>query len=132
MKILNEVGKLLSPNDPEVVEKTLTRLNEQDTWNDVFSTKLIEVLDSIDTFRAETRSSLLAVERSRQEAVEVKSAIARSWRWLIAVIALSWALIAWSMWLSVRDYVSVMWPALITVLFFGIAALLIKRIKYES
>ena len=48
MGILKRVGDLLSPNDPELVEKTLARLTEQDTWNDVFSTKLIELLDKID------------------------------------------------------------------------------------
>ena len=46
--ILKRVGDLLSPNDTELVEKTLARLTEQDTWNDVFSTKLIELLDKID------------------------------------------------------------------------------------
>lgn len=39
--LLKAYGDLFSPNDPELVAKTLTRISEQDTWNDVFSTKLI-------------------------------------------------------------------------------------------
>jgi hypothetical protein len=58
MSIFNEVGKLFSPNDPELVEKTLLRLEEQDHWNDVFSTKLIELLDSHDQMKREARDSL--------------------------------------------------------------------------
>jgi len=50
--------KLFSPNDPELVEKTLARLSEQDTWNDVFSTKLIELLDKIDLIKSESRERL--------------------------------------------------------------------------
>ena len=49
---------ILRPNDPELVEKTLARLNEQDRWNDVFSTKLIELLDNVDTIKSETRKCL--------------------------------------------------------------------------
>lgn len=56
--ILKKVGDLLSPNDPELIEKTLTRLSEQDTWNDVFSTKLIELLDKIDLIKKEIRERL--------------------------------------------------------------------------
>jgi len=45
-------GKI-SPSVPELVEKTLTRIAEQDTWNGVFATKLIEVLDHIDDLRVQ-------------------------------------------------------------------------------
>ena len=38
MGIMKKIGDLVSPNDPELVEKTLARLDEQDRWNDVFST----------------------------------------------------------------------------------------------
>lgn len=68
MGIMREFGKLLSPNDPELVEKTLTRIAEQDTWNDVFSTKLIELLDNIDVLKTEHRQKLRAVEAAAQNA----------------------------------------------------------------
>jgi hypothetical protein len=60
--------KVLSPKDPELVEKTLARLNEQDTWNDVFSTKLIELLDNMDSIKAEMRSMLRSLNESAAEA----------------------------------------------------------------
>jgi hypothetical protein len=65
---MSRIGDLLSPNDPELVEKTLARIAEQDTWNDVFSTKLIEVLDNIDLLKTEHRQKLRAVEAAAQNA----------------------------------------------------------------
>jgi len=68
MSIMSRIGELLSPNDPELVEKTLARIAEQDTWNDVFSTKLIELLDNIDLLKTEHRQKLRAVEAAAQNA----------------------------------------------------------------
>jgi membrane protein involved in colicin uptake len=68
------LGKLFSPNDPELVEKTLARLNEQDTWNDVFSTKLIELLDKIDQIKSEIRARLRDADKRIQRAEEVTQA----------------------------------------------------------
>lgn len=56
--IMKFAGDLLSPNDPELVQKTLTRIDEQDRWNDVFSTKLIELLDKQDGMRSDLRNKL--------------------------------------------------------------------------
>ena len=70
MKFLKVFGELVSPNDPELVEKTLARLAEQDTWNDVFSTKLIELLDNIDLLKCESRERLRSVESAAQTASE--------------------------------------------------------------
>jgi hypothetical protein len=61
MGIMKKVGEILSPNDPELVEKTLVRIEEQDHWNDVFSTKLIELLDSHDFLKTEIRASKTAL-----------------------------------------------------------------------
>jgi hypothetical protein len=66
VSILKNVRDLLSPSDPELVEKTLARLNEQDTWNDVFSTKLIELLDNIDRVKSEIRARLRKAESVAQ------------------------------------------------------------------
>lgn len=74
MGILKKVGDLLSPSDPELVEKTLARLNEQDTWNDVFSTKLIEILDKIDQIKAEIRQRLRDADKRIQRAESVTQA----------------------------------------------------------
>jgi hypothetical protein len=63
MSILKTAAKLFSPNDPELVEMTLARLSEQDTWNDVFSTKLIDLLDNIDRIKAEVRQSSRTAEQ---------------------------------------------------------------------
>ena len=60
--ILQLFGELVSPNDPELVEKTLARINEQDKWNDVFSKKLIELLDNIDHLKAEIRERMRLAE----------------------------------------------------------------------
>jgi hypothetical protein len=72
--ILKNVRDLLSPSDPELVEKTLTRLNEQDTWNDVFSTKLIELLDKIDQVKSEIRQRLREADKRIQKAESVAQA----------------------------------------------------------
>jgi uncharacterized membrane protein YdbT with pleckstrin-like domain len=74
MSILKKVSELLSPSDPELVEKTLARLNEQDTWNDVFSTKLIELLDKIDLIKAEIRDRLRGADQRIQKAESVTQA----------------------------------------------------------
>jgi chromosome segregation ATPase len=72
--ILKKVGDLLSPSDPELVEKTLARLNEQDTWNDVFSTKLIELLDKVDQIKSEIRQRLRDADKRIQRAESVTQA----------------------------------------------------------
>ena len=74
MGILRKVSELLSPSDPELVEKTLARLNEQDTWNDVFSTKLIELLDKIDQVKGEIRERLRRADERLQKAESVTQA----------------------------------------------------------
>lgn len=74
MGILKKAGDLLSPNDPELVEKTLARLGEQDTWNDVFSTKLIELLDKIDKVKSDIRARLRIVDERIQKAESVTQA----------------------------------------------------------
>lgn len=70
MKIPKSWGNLLSPQDPELVKLTLDRLAEQDKWNDVFSTKLIEVLDKIDILRKEHRTKLRELDTTAQEVQE--------------------------------------------------------------
>jgi len=47
VSLLSDVAKWVGPEDAELVKKTLTRIDEQDKWNDVFSTKLIELLDTV-------------------------------------------------------------------------------------
>jgi DNA repair exonuclease SbcCD ATPase subunit len=74
LNILEELGKLISPNDPELVEKTLARLNEQDNWNDVFSTKLLELLDKIDQIKSEIRQRLREADQRIQRAESVTQA----------------------------------------------------------
>jgi hypothetical protein len=65
---------IFKPSDPELVEKTLARLNEQDTWNDVFSTKLIELLDKIDQIKSEIRQRLRDADKRIQRAESVTQA----------------------------------------------------------
>ena len=68
MSILKKAADLFNPSDPELVEKTLARIAEQDTWNDVFSTKLIDLLDNIDGLKAGLRERMRSVELSGAEA----------------------------------------------------------------
>jgi hypothetical protein len=77
MPILGTIADLFSPNDPELVKKTLGRMSEQDIWNDVFSTKLIHVLDNIDSVKSEIRKGLRTVETSSKDGI---SAMARAER----------------------------------------------------
>lgn len=58
--------------DPQVIELVDKRLSEQDKWNDVFSTKLIELLDKNDAVRAEIRKRLeriVAASRAQEELI---------------------------------------------------------------
>ena len=66
--------KLFSPSDPELVEKTLSRLAEQDTWNDVFSTKLIELLDKLDQIKHEIRERMRKADERIRKAESVVQA----------------------------------------------------------
>jgi chromosome segregation ATPase len=68
--IMKWAGDVLSPNDPELVHKTLTRLDEQDRWNDVFSTKLIELLDKQDGMRSDLRHKLTSAAAELHTATE--------------------------------------------------------------
>lgn len=58
MGIMKSISNAFAPSDPELVEKTLARLDEQDTWNDVFSTKLFELLDGNDALLADVRKAV--------------------------------------------------------------------------
>lgn len=62
MSLLIDFAKWFGPEDTELVKKTLTRIDEQDKWNDVFSTKLIELLDNIDGLKKEIRERMRRVE----------------------------------------------------------------------
>lgn len=60
----------VSKADPQVIKLVNERLTEQDKWNDVFSTKLIELLDKGDAVRAEIRKQLakiVAASRAQEE-----------------------------------------------------------------
>lgn len=84
MSLLTDFLKMFAPEDAEVVAKTIARIDEQDKWNDVFSTKLIELLDNIDGLKKEIRDrmrrvesvkfaeSLLLDEAARTEALNAK------------------------------------------------------------
>lgn len=69
MNLLKKFGDLVSPNDPELIEKTLVWMEQQNQWNDVFSTKLIELLDGMEGARNELRTGArdaeTVAERSR-------------------------------------------------------------------
>jgi exonuclease VII small subunit len=63
-----------SKADPQVISLVNDRLTEQDKWNDVFSTKLIELLDKNDVIRSEIRKRLdqiAAASRAQQELIRV-------------------------------------------------------------
>lgn len=74
MNILRKFSEWVGPDDPELVKKTLARLSEQDTWNDVFSTKLIELLDKIDKVKSEIRERLSNADERIQRAESVTQA----------------------------------------------------------
>lgn len=76
---MKSIGDVLSPNDPELVEKTLARIDQQDQWNDLFSTKLIELLDGLDGFKADARKRMLQIEEisetSKKSSIEAASSM---------------------------------------------------------
>jgi chromosome segregation ATPase len=65
---LGALGKV----DKQVISLVHERLTEQDGWNDLFSTKLIELLDKTDAIRSEIRKRLdqiSAASRAQQEVI---------------------------------------------------------------
>lgn len=60
-----------SKADPKLLELVDKRLREQDNWNDVFSTKLIELLDKSDSTKAEIRQKLKALEEASRSQAEL-------------------------------------------------------------
>lgn len=59
------VSGLFKKRDPELVERTLQRFEAQDEWNDIFATKLIDVLDKID--RLQVRAAERMFLRARRQ-----------------------------------------------------------------
>jgi hypothetical protein len=62
----------LSKADPRVIEIVESRIGKQDDWNDLFATKLIELLDKNDAIRDEIRKRLAQLEganRAQQELI---------------------------------------------------------------
>jgi hypothetical protein len=135
--ILKAVGELLSPNDPELIEKTLARIDEQDKWNDVFSTKLIELLDNMDLVKSELRERMRSVEAANDAASATMERAELAWkatlRWSLIAIALCWIPTIWLAWLVLRPelplYAAVVGSALLLV-----PIILIPRVvkKYEA
>jgi hypothetical protein len=69
-ELLDKVVNAPLPKDNEQLRLTVERLDQQDVWNDVFSTKLIEVLDKIDGVRSSVRASLDETETARGDAAQ--------------------------------------------------------------
>lgn len=67
-ELLDKAVNAVSAKDTEQHRLTLERLDKQDVWNDVFSTKLIEVLDKIDGIRTSVRTSLDQADTMRVDA----------------------------------------------------------------
>jgi|GEM_PF-2886944 len=65
-KLMKTVADIFLPNDPVLVEKTLARIDEQDRWNDVFSTKLIELLDTNDVLKSAVKATNSQLENSTE------------------------------------------------------------------
>jgi len=125
VNILKEIGNVLSPNDPELVEKTLTRLDEQDLWNDVFSTKLIEVLDTLDGIKSESRSALRNAEAQGTDLARCTLSASR-----IALFgcSLSWTVTAWAIWLAFKSVVPLLIPAIISAILIVSVWFLARRV----
>jgi pilus assembly protein TadC len=70
LELLKKAQSFISPKDYEQLRLTLDRLDKQEVWNDVFSTKLIEVLDKIDGIRENVRASLGNAAAMQNEAAE--------------------------------------------------------------
>jgi hypothetical protein len=111
-KLLRDIGNVLSPNDPELVEKTLKRLEEQDLWNDLFSTKLIEVLDALDDIKSASKSKVSSVEL---ESTDLARRTLLAARLAIFACNLSLAVAVWAIWFSLRPAVPFLVPAAVVV-----------------
>lgn len=70
LELLKKAQSFISPKDYEQLRLTLDRLDRQEVWNDVFSTKLIEVLDKIDGIRENVQASLGNAAATQNETAE--------------------------------------------------------------
>jgi len=61
-------------SDEQLVAKAAGLRDEQDKWNDLFATKLIELLDKIDDIRSQIRTELNGAQKERLTADELLTA----------------------------------------------------------
>jgi len=141
---------MFTAEDAEVVKKTLARIDEQDKWNDVFSTKLIELLDNIDGIKGEIRERARRVEQNLTtaqdrlmaacelaEAAERKRIDAAMYfqnvvKWTVCASALSWIAVAWIVWFTFRLVLPVWTPCVATAVFVLAGILVIRRSSCEA
>jgi hypothetical protein len=150
MNIINRTLKLLTPDDPELVAKTLVRIDEQDKWNDVFSTKLIELLDNIDAIKKENReksrqnSQELAISHERlatalklaataeQKRLCALTSFRKATQWVISISVFSWLATIGVVWSTYRTILPIWLPCIATasVLLAGISV--VYRVNHEN
>jgi hypothetical protein len=71
MKNVYDKYTALSKADPRVIELVESRIGKQDDWNDLFATKLIELLDKNDAIRDEIKKRLAQLEQANRAQQEL-------------------------------------------------------------
>ena len=134
-KLLGKIGDVVSPNDPEVVRRFEGHVNEQDMWNDLFSTKLIEVLDKIDDIRTDAQTSLRRGESALASAKELTDAAHDRLHAMVLVFAImvvmigcAWLATTWALWLAFHEVVPNWIPALISAVIVAGATVVVLRV----
>lgn len=131
-----EAIKTIWPRDPELVKKTLTRIDEQDKWNEVFSTTLIKLLDNIDLLKSEMRERMRSAESITQTATANQLNAARLFRTAVQysalAVAMSWIATAWMAWFALRPAAPLCAACAASVFAVVAAGLIAKCVKHEA
>ena len=69
MRLFNKVGGSFPSKHPEILEITLARVAEQDTWNDVFTNRLIQLVEKVEAVESEIREGLRTAQTSASDGV---------------------------------------------------------------
>jgi hypothetical protein len=133
-RLMKAVGNVVSPNDPELVRLFGQHVKEQEGWNDLFSTKLIEVLDKIDELRSEARatlrkgeSALMQAQEELQEVTRRSTAVSRMIGYALAIAACSWLITLCALWFAFRDVVP-LWVAAVG----GVAVIVVAIMGFRG
>jgi len=109
----------------ERVEQASKELTESVARHDAAAADLV-------TARQDLTTAYQFASVAAQRRLESREFFTKAWRWMIAVTAISWAIMGWLAWLSFRQFVPIWAPGVLTVLILVIASRIKTKEKEEA